>query len=344
MEVPPTFQGDEHLITNLGAGFIPLGLDASLCFLLDYHKIDTMITRALDIFDSIHLCVDIDSVISIITGKKDKTNDPTFSALRKLVVGPLDADKLDYLIRDAYFCGVPYGNVDIDRLIQTMRIMDDEISVTEKGIAHVESLMFARYLMFRCVYWHHTIRIIAAMLQRAVGIALNAGEFNPVRIFKSTEDELLTYVCRNNRAAELVQNIKDRKLHKRAKKWGRRELTGEQREKVNMLYYKREERYKLESKLKSRVESSLTGKSLRDDDILFDIPMLSIDIPGLDNLKVLIRDNPPKPFSDINVSQVINSLQQAYESVWKARIICVNNQKVIDCIRNICDTLPFLEY
>lgn len=90
--------------------------------------------------------------------------------LYTLIDGPMDVDKLDYLNRDAHHTGVPYGNVEVQRLIEFLEVDPDsgDLVVTEAGTGTVESVIFAKYLMFRYVYWHHTARIAATMINRAV--------------------------------------------------------------------------------------------------------------------------------------------------------------------------------
>ena len=89
--------------------------------------------------------------------------------LRGLVSGSLDLDKMEYLRRDARFCGVPYGEVDVDRLLQGLTLLPDpqsgsfEVGVHEKAVASLESLLFAKYQMFRNVYWHHGVRAATAL-------------------------------------------------------------------------------------------------------------------------------------------------------------------------------------
>jgi HD superfamily phosphohydrolase len=97
--------------------------------------------------------------------------------LRHLLSGALDVDKLDYLPRDARACNVPYGGVDVSRLVASLRVHQDEhgkrcIVVTHKGISPLHSLLHARQEMFDNIYWHHTSRSFQMMLVRAVQDAL----------------------------------------------------------------------------------------------------------------------------------------------------------------------------
>ena len=122
--------------------------------------------------------------------------------LRGLVSGSLDLDKMEYLRRDARFCGVPYGEVDVDRLLLGLRLLRDpetgswEVGVDEKAIASLESLLFAKYQMFRNVYWHHGVRAATALYKRIVEEAVSAGILDSEELVGPTDEELLYEVAR----------------------------------------------------------------------------------------------------------------------------------------------------
>jgi HD superfamily phosphohydrolase len=122
--------------------------------------------------------------------------------LRGLVSGSLDLDKMEYLRRDARFCGVPYGEVDVDRLIQGMVLLPDplsgqyEVGVHEKAVASLESLLFAKYQMFRNVYWHHGVRAATALYKRIVEEAVEEGLVKPPDLVGPTDEELLFEIGR----------------------------------------------------------------------------------------------------------------------------------------------------
>ncbi|MBI4540579.1 MAG: HD domain-containing protein [Gemmatimonadetes bacterium] len=117
--------------------------------------------------------------------------------LRGLVSGSLDLDKMEYLRRDARFCGVPYGEVDVDRLLQGLVLVpapEDgryEVGVQEKAVSALESLLFAKYQMFRNVYWHHAVRAATALYKRIVEEAVRAGLVAPEELVGRTDEELL---------------------------------------------------------------------------------------------------------------------------------------------------------
>ena len=134
--------------------------------------------------------------------------------LRGLVSGSLDLDKMEYLRRDARFCGVPYGEVDVDRLLQGLVLLPDpetgayELGVHEKAVAALESLLFAKYQMFRNVYWHHGVRAATALYKRIVEDAVTAGLLDPEELVGPTDEELLYEIGR--RAMEDDSEIAER--------------------------------------------------------------------------------------------------------------------------------------
>jgi HD superfamily phosphohydrolase len=74
-----------------------------------------------------------------------------------MIAGQLDMDRLDYLKRDSFFCGVAEGIINEDRIIKTLNVVDDNLVVEAKGIYSVEKFLIARRLMYWQVYLHKTV-------------------------------------------------------------------------------------------------------------------------------------------------------------------------------------------
>ncbi len=121
--------------------------------------------------------------------------------LQGLVSGALDLDKIDYLRRDGFFCGVPYGAVDVDRLLDALTLAREgtdgrlEVAVTEKGLSALESLLFSKYQMFRNVYWHHAVRAATVVFRRTVELALAGGLLSAEELPGPTDEELLSLLA-----------------------------------------------------------------------------------------------------------------------------------------------------
>ena len=123
-----------------------------------------------------HWGVSPERIAALIMGTAD---DPAGRILHSLLSGPIDVDKMDYLARDSLHAGVPYGrNFDQPRLLANLCLDErgESLAITDKGRTAAELMVFARYVMFSEVYWHHAVRSATAMLQRAMWIVRSAIE------------------------------------------------------------------------------------------------------------------------------------------------------------------------
>ena len=140
------------------------------------------------------------------------------SPLQGLISGSLDLDKIDYLSRDARACGVPYGTVDVDRLLASLTLVDNErgrmMGVHEKGVSALESLLFAKYQMYRNVYWHHAVRSATCMFKRAARTAVRVGALAMEQVADLTDDALMGLLLKAD-IEGLARAVRDRRLHKR---------------------------------------------------------------------------------------------------------------------------------
>lgn len=138
------------------------------------------------------LNIDPEYTASIIDLGRDYKKAHNLGLFRKILSGVLDPDKLDYLNRDAYFCGVPYGIQDIDFILN--EIYPDKktgIAITNKGLASVENILFSKYLMYRNVYWHKKVRIITAMIKKAIYMGLLNNIIKPEDLYDLDDFEFL---------------------------------------------------------------------------------------------------------------------------------------------------------
>jgi hypothetical protein len=94
------------------------------------------------------------------------------SILRKIISSQLDADRMDYIIRDAVWAGVSYGSIDPDRVIGNMAIRRNneryELAIHEKALNAIESIIDARFKMYKWVYHHHMVVATEELAQRLV--------------------------------------------------------------------------------------------------------------------------------------------------------------------------------
>ena len=71
-----------------------------------------------------------------------------------LISSEIDADRLDYLLRDSYFTGTPYGEIDLERILRTMRVENGKVVFKYSGMHALEDYLFSRYQMYWQVYLH----------------------------------------------------------------------------------------------------------------------------------------------------------------------------------------------
>jgi HD superfamily phosphohydrolase len=157
-------------------------------------------------------------VVALLSGKP---RDSKSRLLSSMLSGPIDIDKMDYLFRDSLHAGVPYGrNFDQGRLIGSLCLNAEGngLAITEKGKTAAEMMVFARYVMFSEVYWHHGVRSATAMLQRAFYLMHHQLDLdNLFRLSEAPLIELLTKVGGQSAAGELLAGLfgPHRRLYKR---------------------------------------------------------------------------------------------------------------------------------
>ncbi|WP_419882428.1 HD domain-containing protein [Peribacillus sp. B-H-3] len=88
-----------------------------------------------------------------------------------LISSQIDADRMDYLQRDAYFTGVSYGQFDMERILRVMRPREDGAVIKQSGMHAVEDYIMSRYQMYWQIYFHPVTRsaevILTKILHRA---------------------------------------------------------------------------------------------------------------------------------------------------------------------------------
>ncbi len=114
--------------------------------------------------------------------------------LQQMIFGEVDADMLDYLQRDFYFTGVAFGHIELDRIISTMRVVDNEIVFLIKGHEAIRDFLFARMQMYSSVYLHKKTRIVDMMLLAAARKSIiELKEIDDFHIM--TDDEILSFLA-----------------------------------------------------------------------------------------------------------------------------------------------------
>ncbi len=124
--------------------------------------------------------------IQIFKGEYDR------NFMLQLISSQLDMDRMDYLKRDSFFTGVAEGNINSDRLIQMMTVVNDVLVIEEKGIYSVEKFLMARRLMYWQAYLHKTSLVAELMLMK---ILKRAKELTQNGVQLSCSEPLLFFIC-----------------------------------------------------------------------------------------------------------------------------------------------------
>jgi HD superfamily phosphohydrolase len=215
-------------------------------------------------------------VADFIDPPKTRQLAPDDELLRQLLSGALDIDKLDYLPRDARACNVPYGGVDVSRLLGALRVQEvhgqRRIVVTHKGISPLHSLLHARQEMFDNIYWHHTSRAMQVMLVRAVQDALLSDALRAEQLIGLDDAALLLLLASSAMppgVRALANALELRHPHKVVLEVSR--AAGRLFHRMEALFWDAERRRRVEQTLAAELASVLEIE-IADYEILFDIP------------------------------------------------------------------------
>ena len=268
--------------------------------------------------------------------------------LAHILSGTLDPDKIDYLLRDARYCGVPFGeSVNRDRLLGSITFDPEgqRPAITYKGVSAVEALIFTSYLIYRNVYWHHAVRSANAMFKRGVqdllhhpASSLGEDDFN-----RATEADLIHRLELEmdrlgiDRRDSMIGRLKRRKLHKVARVFFPGEREGSLTAKLESLYYQPADRRRLEIEL-CRTFGAKTGLELHGDEILIDIPRLGkspeVNLNVYFGSYIPLDKADPLRFDDPEVSMLKEYLIGNFETQAKVvRVFCVDLPILRDALK-----------
>jgi hypothetical protein len=271
-------------------------------------------------------------VFALICGKST-------SALQGLISGSFDLDKIDYLQRDARMCGVSYGEVDDDRLLQSMLVLADpasgsaSIGIREKGLSAVETLLFAKYQMYRNVYWHHACRAATAMYKRIVERAVERGTLATGGLGSFTDEGLLHAVEASGASGggdPMLAALRERRLFKRAFEASAAALPTVSQVDLEWIAEDRERTRNAEARIARRLK-------LDPADVLLDYPAKT-QMLGLDVL-VAQRDGTVRRLTQAGLPGAIDLPRLAGELYASARCLRVFTASRVDATAAVRDEL-----
>lgn len=164
--------------------------------------------------------IDLDFVGNMIVGYIDREDETSkkFGFVVELINGAFDADKLDYILRDAHSTGIHMA-LDLPRLFYTLDVIDDEegvkrLALNISGVTTLEEIIFNKMILISTIYHHQKVRAAGCMLRsiiEASGIFKNALDY-----LEYTDDMIYCLNSDNEYIKEQLVNMKNRILPKRA--------------------------------------------------------------------------------------------------------------------------------
>ncbi len=143
---------------------------------------------------------------------------PKRAFMDQIIRSAVDADKLDFVIRDTYHTGAQYGYVDVIRLIQTLDILDQNLAVDVGALSALESFILARIESFKSIYFHRVGRAVQIMLAMAMEEAkdeLGLVDFKTPEEYLANDDYTVwTMLKKSKKSRKTIENLERRKLLK----------------------------------------------------------------------------------------------------------------------------------
>ncbi|MDK2915987.1 MAG: uncharacterized protein PWR25_544 [Euryarchaeota archaeon] len=234
--------------------------------------------------------------------------------LASIIHGSLDVDRMDYLMRDAHYTGVPYGTVDAHRLIRSTILTESGIALHEGGINAAESLLIARTLMRPAVYFHHVSRIATSMFVHALREEVRTVPGTDAHELMRMDDAACMERLKRSPspiARDLARRVYYRDLYKRAL------YVGEDR--VNAAALRQDLGPVREREIAREIAESA---GVMEDAVLVDIPPL----PRALSMEVRVRNS--HAMVDIEeVSPLINTLNDTRRQQWRLGVYTLEEHR-----------------
>jgi len=239
------------------------------------------------------------------------------SCLGQIIHSALDADQLDFLLRDSHYTGVAHGTIDLSRIVQTSILHNGDLMVHKKGITALEGMLVARSLMYSSVYFHKTARIAESMLCRAVSAMPEEGL---ERMWGRSDAEVL----RDLRdipglTGQLARRLRMRRLYKAAYRIESESAMGDDTEadaiRGLVRFASGRERVGLERAICRKAE-------VPEGSVIVDVPdpALTLSEPRLKRTDVLVLSDRPTYLS--RLSPIARSLQHRPTVPWCLMVSC----------------------
>jgi HD superfamily phosphohydrolase len=241
---------------------------------------------------------------------------------RRLLSGVLDPDKLDYLNRDARYCGVPYGAQDVDFIYSRLFPHPKRgVEIDSRGIPSVESVLFSKYLMYRTVYWHRQVRSATAMIKKALAEALEKKVISAAELYNLDDQSLFLLMTAKQGdfpGFSLAEKVQKGKLYAEIASF----FFDEKKHGALLPLKKRRER---EAALAEEINRA-GDDTIRDDSVIIDIPE-----PVSFETNLFVRDE-NCTFTESSSVFKTNAVEAFVHTLRKVRIFCEKNIEIPETI------------
>ena len=232
--------------------------------------------------------------------------------LGQILSSEIDVDRMDYLVRDAHYTGVPHIT-DTVRLIHEMKFFENQLVVNSGGLRAAESLLLARFLMHPTVYYHHVSRIAETMYVHAVEYMIenddNGSVLNPNDLRFMDDYQIMAKLSASEGyPKEIHTRLNERRMFKRAIYVGF-DMVGE-----NVLKLRGKEH-----RLRREIAESA---GIDEGYVLVDIPKK----PVIPEMKARVMINGEMKRLD-EASSLVNSLESAHAMSWRMGVYTLPEYK-----------------
>jgi len=210
--------------------------------------------------------VDSERIVKIIRGDLE---------ISQVVCSDIDADRMDYLMRDSHYSGLEHGQIDTETIIRLAEINSRRLVYDQKGIQALESLLTSRFHMYKTLYMHETVSIASKMIEKSLEHYLRSG--NDLEKMMRLDDYSAHCKLLNSTgpSKKLYKRLRSRNLYKISLKMGIDRLSKEELKSLSSSQIRSEE---LEQKIAEK-----TG--LKQHQIIVDLP----NIPEMEDLDIKIK-------------------------------------------------------
>ena len=279
-----------------------------------------------------HWQITPDEVLDILVERSDT---PSSRLRQSILSGPIDIDKMDYLQRDSQHCGVPYGrNFDRGRLMSSLipNAAADGLAITTKGRTAAEMMVFARYVMFSEVYWHHAVRSATAMFARAFYETYQ--QFDLDELFLMNEPDMIRALreTASDEAHTLCEGLfgSRRRLHKRLAEYSVFNNADLYQSLRGMPY----DRLVACSDRLGELLQSRSGHSIRRLNVLIDAPPLHREV----EFNVDVYDRQLDSWQALkDLSPIVNAMSDTQFDDCVKRVRIFASEDVIESLRTVSD-------